>query len=327
MAETKYPKGAELRIIDGALAGEDCTFLWSTATGARVKVDASGNAVTVPWEALGPRTMSPLVVAEQRTAADREAFDVELAARQGIAYGESEDEEFEEEMAPVDHDALEEIARLRAENDALAAKRSGSQIAVIEPVKVEPTTDEIAEELDPDWKRRDRYHRRDMAPRHVMSTDETRYSMNALLLDYDGSVVATDGHALVQVKPAHLSTEGPDREPALLRPDALSVDLARLKVASKETIPFLVIEGETGPAADYPNWRSMSAELAKGEVLATVSLDPELLTRVLRCAMEFLGKNGTGITLEIRDPKSPVVIRGTHPDAGELFALVMPMRL
>ena len=44
-----------------------------------------------------------------------------------------------------------------------------------------------------------RLSKRQLAPRHAASTDETRYNLNGIHVRPDGSTEATDGHMLIQV--------------------------------------------------------------------------------------------------------------------------------
>ncbi len=187
------------------------------------------------------------------------------------------------------------------------------------------------------------YTKAHFAVRHAASKDETRYNLNGIHFESDGSTVATDGHVLIHASPAMdpgatgeaqcsnleaFELQLPQIEKLRkLIPKAGHVDLDPALTNANGAAHFVTDDGLTYdlPKSDegYPSWQQV---LPKDEPAVTLGLNVVLLERICKAVREFAPKDQTAVKVEVFGELQPVRITSEGPD-GELMALLMPMRI
>ena len=210
------------------------------------------------------------------------------------------------------------------------------------------------------------FSRRHFAVRHAASQDETRYNINGVRIEADGTTIATNGHWLCKVELEHADPkewptmpDGAVPSDAPLEPFTLPLDtVAKLVKAlpkrEPRTMPILAnaaldvdatnangaarfyatdlesmdrIEGRK-IGNDYPDWRMVMPKEAP-EVTFGISL--VLLEGLCKAVREFSPDKKSSDTLPLKfelgkDEFCPIKITAEH-DGGTLTAVLMPMRL
>jgi hypothetical protein len=185
------------------------------------------------------------------------------------------------------------------------------------------------------------------AVRHASAnkSQQSKYHLQSIYRDSDGSYVATDGHMLLR---AQVGANAEARQ-AIVAREGLDLEL---KVAKARKAEVVEVEPATNIEPDlFPNWRavvpeprSTVADAAGVEVEGTqgayyrdelrVILDGRLLERVVKAAAEFHGrKPGQDVLLTFHFPTGveqgrPVMVtceKNSEAD-GHLTAVVMPCR-
>ncbi len=176
--------------------------------------------------------------------------------------------------------------------------------------------------------------KRDLAVLHAASKDETRYMLCSVLVEKDGTLVATDGRMLLAVT-REREAEGLDADAVVERPDAEALRKAVPKNghavlatsggkfqadAGSTTLTGVLVDGE------YVKWRNVRPT---GEPETTLRVDARLLERLAKAAIEYAGgsrKEPIWLDIEVRDDRQPLVVKYERGDGAELEALVMPCR-
>ena len=170
------------------------------------------------------------------------------------------------------------------------------------------------------------------APELCASDDTTRQQLCQAYLDATdrnaAKMVTTDGHMMAVIPVESLDHEDVTGNIPL---DAL-VEAKRASKAAKKDGVYLsangavkLDDGRTFPRGEmqFPSWRDvvpgMEGSFEQDEIKATVGINPRLLLDAIKAS--GCGKR-EGVTLEIRGPLSPVVVR-----CGEAYAVVMPMQV
>ena len=204
-----------------------------------------------------------------------------------------------------------------------------------------------------------------LAARHAASTDKNRYNLNGLHFTGPGKVEAANGHWLIQIKAETSpvdefpSTDGtpsglPPMEPFIM-PTEMADDIRKAIPKGRNTMPILsnalldtahtnANESIRCVTTDLSNTREFRAEKIEGEYPATAQVIPNLedrkpdftisllyLEKAIKAAKEFgLSKSGEAGIYFHPDPEkremSPIAIKVTNPDEGEMLAVIMPMR-
>ena len=177
--------------------------------------------------------------------------------------------------------------------------------------------------------------KKDLAVLHGASRDETRYNLCSMLIEKDGTLVATDGYMLLAAT-REREAEGLDADVIVSRDSVEGLKKAMPKhgsaVLSNEG-PGLKVEAGSVTMhpelvdAKYPKWRMVRPS---GEPVATVRLDARLLERAVKAAIDYSGtgrKEQVFLDIEVRDELAPVTFKYAREDGGELEAIVMPVRV
>jgi len=205
-----------------------------------------------------------------------------------------------------------------------------------------------------------------LSVRHGASKDASRYNLNGVRFEADGSTVATNGHLLMRTRiEPQSSEEYPSwdgfsaQSDATLEPFTLPLDTAdslakavkaNEKTRSARTMPILS-NAALDVAATNANGKARFGvtDLESGQVIEGRKVEgdfpnyhqvipaPEKFTRsvhvnagylatILKAASEF-GHHGA-IKLELQDdPMSPIRLSVHNPDIGDFEAILMPMRV
>jgi len=188
------------------------------------------------------------------------------------------------------------------------------------------------------------------AVRVAASNDETRYNLNSVRVETDGTLVATDGHRMHTVEPA-ATRNCDDAAPA----EAFSIELAsadamlkRLPRKSKKApeprgaeldidetnanghAKFAMPDGDslTAPKVtgygDYPDWRQV---IPKEEPTVTVRLNAVYLEQLAKAAREHCaGDENVSLELSLFDELSPIRATSENSRGDVLRVVLMPMR-
>lgn len=185
-----------------------------------------------------------------------------------------------------------------------------------------------------------------LAPLHAASNDSTRYQLNGVHFEADGTIVATDGCMLAAVVPAQApeSVDGVEalepftmgaadakRVSAELRKHKGNGPAGTLNVSATNKNPTARIitgsttfAGEKVEASDFPDWRKVLPD--PGDAVVTVGLNVALLERACKIAKQY-GAKTFKVSIGDGDLK-PVRFDATNPDeSSELVMAIMPFRL
>jgi DNA polymerase III sliding clamp (beta) subunit (PCNA family) len=170
------------------------------------------------------------------------------------------------------------------------------------------------------------------------SKDETRTHLNVVRIEAAecGSVrtVATNGHWLLAAtdkgQPSNgasgsLPRDAAERIAKLLgKQDA--APLSREGDAYTAELPGGIKFQAAATESEFPNWQACRPS---GEPAATISVDAKYLEAICRAALAFAKAQNADafMTLEIRDTADPVALKVSGKNGGELYGLLMPVRL
>lgn len=188
-------------------------------------------------------------------------------------------------------------------------------------------------------------NRRTLSPLHCASADATRYSINSLHIEADGTTIATDGHLMAVVTPASPLEGSSQLEPFTLEADHLK---ALNKEQRKKNAPDATIDLEAtnanghcrieipGAGAveipklafDYPDWRQVQTS-EPPEFSVCISLI--VLEQMIATARQFTDTTkGKTAVMRFDFPKEselkPFTATHEHPDGDTLKVTMMPCR-
>lgn len=189
-------------------------------------------------------------------------------------------------------------------------------------------------------------NRRNLAPIHCASTDSTRYSINALRFEEDGTTVATDGHILAVVKPgkvidakldpfsveleglAPFQKEQRKKNPARARLDIKPTNdngACYLSSGGVDTrLPKVV--------GDFVDWRTVANAVHSDSAQTTVGISLADLEKIVSTARQFSDTRKGDITAMrfefTEDALSPFRVSCEDANSGDQLEItVMPVRL
>lgn len=179
--------------------------------------------------------------------------------------------------------------------------------------------------------------RKSLAVHHAAADEEGRYAINGVLLETDGTIVATDGKMLMAIQ---APDQGEDKNPVLPseqfviplefaqdlggripkgpRAAADKSDFARITAADPDHLEFRILTKhlqvmiETAPEEGrYPDWRAVLPKIQKGNVRFCLGLEAlEKLVKVLKGALPAKGPGvSRHVEFMVGDPKKAVLIR------------------
>ncbi len=205
------------------------------------------------------------------------------------------------------------------------------------------------------------FNRSAFVVRHAASRDETRYHINGVRFEADGTLVATDGHRLYRVEtPAEMLDPADFPDCGDVTPTEDALEAFTLPLAAANAIVKAIPKNGTLPAlrharldvaatnangrarlvttdletvaplearkleGDFPNYRQVMPE---GEPVATVAFNAKYLADAAKAVVEFTGNPRAALKLELFGELSPARITATNADGQTFTAIVMPMRL
>lgn len=182
---------------------------------------------------------------------------------------------------------------------------------------------------------------------HCASQDETRYNLNGIYFDGDGTSVATDGHVLGRIVPFGRSLGRQDRPTKgsafILALEAVKDLIRRTKAKGSSVMldvddkrsrsiqdaehrnTYEVIDGE------FPKWKQIHKKPSKAATKHTLCLSAEVLEKVLAASRQFTGTTkGAALKLEftfVEDNLAPVFIEVLDKETSDSIEFsAMPMR-
>ncbi len=193
-------------------------------------------------------------------------------------------------------------------------------------------------------------NRRNLAPIHCASTEETRHATNSLRFEKDGTTVAMDGHILAVCHPGEpidcldpfslgLAPLAPIlKEQRKKQATAAVIDTATTNANSYCRIESAgtAVEIPKLDAGDYPNWRHL---LPTEPVMLSVGLSLHNLEKLVATARQFSSTRKGDVTIvrmdfrenvknaenEYHGPVTVTCEKNGHGDTLEF--VVMPARL
>ena len=209
-------------------------------------------------------------------------------------------------------------------------------------------------------------NRANLAVVEAATKQESRYALNGILCDVDGTT-ATDGYMLCHVSPppgsvaANFPTwPGAERPTEPIRRFVLPSDSAReiaKALPKKSTIPILKtamvcadtnVNGKAAIAVtdlearrvfqpdkvdgQFPNWQAVIPKHnAESPATLTIALDGDLLERVIKVARALKAEAGdtrgpVRLEFSFSDAQSAAKIMAANSEGQELTAVVMPLR-
>ena len=195
-------------------------------------------------------------------------------------------------------------------------------------------------------------NRRTLSPLHCASSDSTRFNINSLHIEADGTTVATDGHIMAVVTPGAMGEIGSEQlKPLQLDADALK---ALNKEQRKKNAPEATIDLESTNAnghcrietagsgaveipkldCNYPNWQQV---VPTEPTHYSVRISLHVLESMIATARQFTDtKKGHGGTLGQDSKRSivqfdfqedselkPIVVTTEDRDTGDTLKVVM----
>ena len=193
--------------------------------------------------------------------------------------------------------------------------------------------------LEPPGSHNVRLSKRQLAPRHAASTDETRYNLNGVHIKPDGSTEATDGHMLIQVS-RYVEDDGEETR-SIERGVALGSELSKDTIVTLDGVDSIrrampkrkdsdrsvmvdvkesnlngsvrVVwpDGECRSekvVGEYPNTGQVIPEISDGDIQFCVNF--QLLERLAKAVKEFKSED-RGKSLAVK-----VTIRPTSGEDG-----------
>lgn len=164
---------------------------------------------------------------------------------------------------------------------------------------------------------------------YAASTDETRYSLNGILLeDFDGGTrfIATDGHRLALAE-AELKLPGIPKKGSVILPRTVAGEVLRLLKPRRITSARLKVESGSNPRMsfhigntvavarcieeEYPNYRQVIPKNTKGVSFDRVGL-LEILQRVLPLSPEI------SHTVKLERDSEGIRVSTSNPDTGKV---------
>ena len=194
-------------------------------------------------------------------------------------------------------------------------------------------------------------NRRTLAPLHCASDDSTRYALNSLHIEPDGTTVATNGHLMAVCKPSQ-PLEGDDTLTAfeLAADDLKEINKQQRKKVAPEAIVDTEATNQNGhcrvtsngrayelPKNDpgFPDWRKIEA-LSDTEVYHSVTISLATLEQMIASARQFSQtRKGDGCAMRFDFPENtdgkggwdPFRVTHIDKDSGDtLEVTIMPMR-
>lgn len=189
---------------------------------------------------------------------------------------------------------------------------------------------------------------------NAAATDSTRYALNGLHVDPDGTTVATDGAQLIAVAPcpadvqdypggstADLGGDGvtiptdmvneaaksipkrkakPILENVLLGSDNGTVALSTTDLSRRRSVDCEPVEG------NWPDWRDI-VSLDRPDSIK-VTINPKMLSALLATLARACPRKSvdSAVILEIVDGKAPIMVRAQNEDTGQrALGVLMPM--
>lgn len=192
-------------------------------------------------------------------------------------------------------------------------------------------------------------NRQSLSPIHCASRDETRFMLNQLRVEPDGSTIATNGHLMARVIPSEALTGGEQLEPFEISHEIVTPLLKELK--GRQGAPYSVDSEQTnanghcratqtksGAAVElpktsrnygeFPDWKQVIPS-EPADFVVTLGLN--VLETMLATAREFTETRkggGKGVRFEFLtgEGKELSPIRATVEGEGTLEIVLMPMR-
>ena len=183
----------------------------------------------------------------------------------------------------------------------------------------------------------------------TVSKEPTRYYLNGVYVEphpHGGVLlVSTDGHRM---------TVAHDPDATATRPAILNLSVSPASIVSKRgaettnTISaftsskngmaevyvmkygMIVTDAAGNDAAgweidgDFPSFRKVIPEIEKGPCY--VGFNGKYLKKVHDAAKLLSGEKSTKLSVRVTKPEAPILVRCDHPDASNIFWIVMPMR-